>query len=54
MASDVVDETALAGATDVVGVEVLAELLQAAANTTTATPNRDKRLAVIMGPSLAR
>jgi hypothetical protein len=43
-----VGEAALVGGDEVVGVEVLAELLQAAANTTTAAPNSDNRLAVIM------
>jgi hypothetical protein len=48
LATAVVGEAALVGDADVVGVEVLAELLQAAANTTTAAPNSDNRLGVIM------
>jgi hypothetical protein len=48
LATAVVGEPALEGGDDVVGVEVLAELLQAAANTTTAAPNSDKRFAEIM------
>jgi hypothetical protein len=46
LAATVVDEAALGAV--VVGVEVLWELLQAAANTTMAAPSRNERLAVIM------